>query len=56
MSMLLSTLFQGTEYRLISGSMRRRVSSIEENSGKVVKDSLFVAIIGFEVDGHSYIA
>lgn len=55
MSMLLSTLFQGTEYRLISGSMRRRVSSIEENSGKVVKDSLFVAIIGFEVDGHSYI-
>ncbi len=55
MAMLLSTLLNGVEYRLIKGSLSSRVVSIENDSRKVGAGSLFVAIIGAKSDGHDFI-
>ena len=55
MAILLSTLLNGVEYRLIKGSLSSRVVSIENDSRKVGAGSLFVAIIGAKCDGHDYI-
>ena len=55
MAMLLSTLLNGVDYRLIKGSLSMRVISIENDSRKVGAGSLFVAITGARSDGHDYI-
>ena len=55
MAMLLSTLLNGVEYRLVKGSLSSRVVSIENDSRKVGAGSLFVAITGAKSDGHDYI-
>lgn len=55
MSMLLTTLLQRLEYRLIVGKMDIRISSVEFDSRKLVENSLFVAIKGFTSDGHAFI-
>ena len=53
--MLLSTILNGIDYRLIKGTLDVHVSSVENDSRKVSKDSLFVAIKGQQCDGHDYI-
>lgn len=55
MGMLLSTLLQGIEYRVISGSLQNRISSVEYDSRKITEGGVFVAIKGFTSDGHDYI-
>lgn len=56
MSMLLSTLIQGTNYRVIAGDLNRRITSVEYDSRKIGDGSVFVAIKGFTSDGHDYIS
>ncbi|MBO7453380.1 MAG: UDP-N-acetylmuramoyl-L-alanyl-D-glutamate--2,6-diaminopimelate ligase [Clostridiales bacterium] len=55
MAMHLSTLLNGVDYRIIKGDLNARVVSVENDSRKVSKDSLFVAVIGAVCDGHDYI-
>ena len=55
MAMLLSTILNGVDYRLIKGKLGVRVASIENDSRKVTSGSLFVAIKGQQSDGHDYI-
>lgn len=53
--MLLSEILGNEEYRVISGSDSCDVTSVEYDSRKIQAGSLFVAIIGFTSDGHSFI-
>ena len=53
--MKLSALISGIEHELSYGSLQKQVSGVEYDSRKVSSDSLFVAVIGFESDGHKYI-
>lgn len=39
-----------------TGDLETRITSVEFDSRKVVKDSLFIATRGTQVDGHSYIS
>ena len=55
MSVMLSTLFQDIPARLIAGDMNERVDCVVYDSRKAGENSLFVAIKGFNSDGHSYI-
>ena len=55
MSVILSTLFQGLDHTLMTGDMKKRISSVEYDSRKAAEGSLFVAIKGFTTDGHAYI-
>lgn len=55
MMLSLLTLFQGMEYRIICGPRRRSITSVEDDSREIKTGSLFVAIMGYQVDGHSYI-
>ncbi len=55
MAMLLSTLLNGLEYRLVKGSLNTRIRTIENDSRKVTSGSLFVAITGARSDGHDFI-
>ena len=54
--MQLSEILGNEEYRVISGSASCDITSVEYDSRKIQTGSLFVAIIGFESDGHSYIS
>lgn len=56
MSVMLTTLLQRLSYTVITGSLENQITSVEYDSRKIVKDSLFVAIKGFTSDGHDYIA
>ena len=53
--MKLATLIEGVSARQIVGSTDIEICSIEFDSRKVVKGSLFVATPGTTVDGHSFI-
>ena len=53
--MKLSQLIQKLNITKICGSTDIYISSVEYNSSKVVKGSLFVCLKGFNTDGHSYI-
>ena len=55
MAINLSTLLQNLEYRVISGEINGKISSVEYDSRKIGAQGLFVAIKGFTSDGHSYI-
>jgi UDP-N-acetylmuramoyl-L-alanyl-D-glutamate--2,6-diaminopimelate ligase len=54
--MILSDLLSGTGVQLQEKLALLDISSIEEDSRMVKPGSLFVAIRGFETDGHNYIA
>ena len=53
--MILSDLLKNTRIRISGKIAMVEITSIEEDSRQVVPGSLFVAIKGFETDGHIYI-
>ena len=53
--MKLSELFEKIKYTLVKGDAETIVSNIEYDSRKVDSGTLFVAIVGNNVDGHDYI-
>jgi len=53
--MLLRNLVQDLEFDILSGDLNIEVSSITYDSRKVLDNSIFIAITGFSVDGHSFI-
>ena len=53
--MKLSELFKNIEYKLIKGDIETIVNNIEYDSRKVTNNTLFVALVGNNVDGHDYI-
>ena len=54
--MLLESVLNNIEYRLISGSLDKEIASVEFDSRKVINGSLFVCVKGFTVDGHTFAA
>ena len=53
--MKLKTILAGIEGLKVRGDLETEISSIQQDSKKVEKNSLFVAIQGFSADGHQYI-
>lgn len=53
--MKLKDLLKGIEYELVKGKTDIEITDIFYDSRKVIKDSLFYAMIGASVDGHDYI-
>jgi UDP-N-acetylmuramoyl-L-alanyl-D-glutamate--2,6-diaminopimelate ligase len=53
--MRLTAIINDLDYNIIQGSLNVEVSSIAYDSREVVKDSLFVAIAGFTIDGHRFV-
>jgi UDP-N-acetylmuramoyl-L-alanyl-D-glutamate--2,6-diaminopimelate ligase len=54
-AVLLSDILRELDSRVITGDTACEVTSVEFNSKNVSGGSIFVAIIGFNNDGHSYI-
>lgn len=55
MNMELNKILVGLEGLKIRGSLETKIKQVESDSRNIEKDSLFVAIKGFEVDGDDYI-
>lgn len=53
--MKLYDLLRGFDYELIRGNVDVDISKIENDSRKISKGDMFIAIQGFSVDGHCYI-
>ena len=53
--MKLEKLLEKLDYTLDAGSLDTEIASLEYDSRKVGKDSLFVCLTGFRADGHGYI-
>ena len=53
--MKLRELIQNTDATILSGSPDTEVTSIRSDSRQVVPGSLFIAVKGYESDGHDYI-
>jgi len=51
----LYTLLDSIDVSIIKGDEDIRISSVEYDSRRVEKESIFVAIEGFETDGHKFI-
>lgn len=54
--MKLECLLKGYEYILIQGNIEAEVENIAYDSRKVTDSSIYVCIVGFNADGHNYIA
>lgn len=54
--MLLSSLMKDLSYTLLAGNIDVPIAGIAFNSREVEPGGLFIAIAGFTVDGHDYIA
>ena len=52
--MLLLNVLKDIDFKLISGSLNKEITSVEYDSRKVSVGSLFVCVQGFTVDGHSF--
>ena len=52
--MQLLDVLKDIDYRLIAGDPEKEIASIEYDSRKVSEGSLFVCVIGFNSDGHSF--
>ena len=48
-------LMEGVLYEVLSGTADKEIKSVVYDSRKVEKDSAFVCLTGFNVDGHEYI-
>lgn len=53
--MKLKDILNNIEYSIIKGNIELEVNSVEYDSRKVLPGSIFVAIKGYETDGHLYI-
>ncbi len=53
--MKIETLLKKLDYTLDAGALNTEVTSLEYDSRKVGKGSLFVCLTGFRTDGHEYI-
>ena len=53
--MELRKLLKGVENYKIKGDEELNIKKIESNSKKIIENSLFIAIKGFDVDGHDYV-
>ncbi len=53
--MELRNILKGINYNILQGNVNIDLTSVEYDSRKVNMDSLFVAIKGYETDGHLYI-
>lgn len=53
--MKLEKVLENLKYEILQGSLDIEINSIEEDSRKLVKGSLFIAIKGYTVDGHDFI-
>lgn len=51
----LKSVISGIEGLKAKGDLDIEIKSIESDSRKISKDGMFVAIKGFETDGHKYI-
>ena len=53
--MKLSEILSGLEGLKVRGNLDIEISNLDKDSRKIQKDGLFVAIKGFDTDGHEYI-
>ena len=53
--MELKNLLRGLENFKTKGNLDIDIKKVESNSKKVIPDSLFIAIKGFDFDGHEYV-
>lgn len=52
---LLLDLLQGLEYTECKGPLEQKINQLQYDSRKVAEGDVFVAITGYETDGHKYI-
>ena len=53
--MKLSELLKNISYRLLKGDIETNINDIKYDSRKVTKNDIYVALIGYNNDGHDYI-
>ncbi len=53
--MLLDKILEGYDYKLLAGKLNTEILGIENDSRAVTEGSLFIAEVGYTVDGHDYI-
>ena len=53
--MELKAIIEGTEFEILKGNIDINITGIKNDSRKVSKDNMFIAIEGFTVDGHDFI-
>ncbi|MBN2413312.1 UDP-N-acetylmuramoyl-L-alanyl-D-glutamate--2,6-diaminopimelate ligase [candidate division KSB1 bacterium] len=53
---LLKSLLSGVEYNLLNGELNTPVNQIQVDSRNLKKGDLYIAIKGYRVDGHNFIA
>lgn len=53
--MKLTKLFDGFDYKLISGSLETEINKITDNTKDVMEDDIFFCIKGYNFDGHNFI-
>ena len=53
--MKLNKLLKNLDYKLVQGNLDVEVDDIIYDSRKAVSNTLFVALVGYNVDGHNYI-
>jgi UDP-N-acetylmuramoyl-L-alanyl-D-glutamate--2,6-diaminopimelate ligase len=52
----LKKIFKNIEFELKAGNLTKNIAEIKYDSRKIKKNNLFIAISGFETDGHQYIS
>ncbi|PUU89953.1 MAG: UDP-N-acetylmuramoyl-L-alanyl-D-glutamate--2,6-diaminopimelate ligase [Halanaerobium sp.] len=53
--MELKKLLKNIDFELKKGSLNKTITELKYDSREVEKDNMFIAISGFEVDGHQFI-
>src|SRR5574344_2278264 len=53
-NMELKKILAGIEGLKVKGNLDLNITNLENDSRKIEKDGLFIAIKGFETDGHQY--
>ncbi|SIR00682.1 UDP-N-acetylmuramoyl-L-alanyl-D-glutamate--2,6-diaminopimelate ligase [Halanaerobium kushneri] len=53
--MELKQLFKNIDFELKQGNLNQKITEVKYDSREIEKDNLFIAINGFEVDGHQFI-
>ena len=53
--MKLEKILKNLDYKLVQGSIEKDISDIIYDSRKISRDTIFVALVGYNTDGHKYI-